>query len=92
MVPAGTGRPGWKLVITSTPYRTTATEPDKCPYEDGPGLHMPLLRNVVAWLDEPHASGKIGQARQPFVNAPRTGLLDQFRVKPRANWQQRWTI
>jgi len=45
---------------------------------------MPLLRNVVAWLDEPHASGKIAQARQPFVDAHRAGLLDQFRVKPRA--------
>ncbi len=80
----GPGRPGWRLAIDSTPGRTTATAPDKCPYEDGPGLHMPLLRNVVAWLDEPHASGKIGQARQPFVNAHRAGLLDQFRVKPRA--------
>ena len=76
------GRPGWRLAIDSTPGRTTATAPDKCPYEDGPGLDMPLLRNVVAWLDEPHASGKIGQARQPFVDAHRAGLLDQFRVKP----------
>jgi len=77
------GRPTWKLTRRGGHW-TRQIPPDQRPVESGRGLHIPLLRNVMAWLDEPHNRGELAQLRQPFVDAHRAGLLDQFRVKPRA--------
>ncbi len=79
----GPGGPNWKLSVGSAHW-TRELPRDKLPIETGPGLHLPLLRNVISWLDEPHAQGTIASLRQPFVNAHRAGLLDQFCIKPRA--------
>jgi len=79
----GPGGPNWKLAIGSAHW-TRELPRDKLPIETGPGLQLPLLRNVISWLDEPHAQGTIASLRQPFVNAHRAGLLDQFCIKPRA--------
>jgi hypothetical protein len=79
----GPGGPKWRLVRTSNHW-TIDLPPADLPIETGPRLHLPLLRRVMSWLDEPHVGEELGRLRQPFIDAHRRGLLDQFRIEPRA--------
>ncbi len=79
----GPGGPEWKMVRRPRHWSIDLPAED-LPIETGPGLHVPLLRNVMSWLDEPHAGKELGRLRQPFLDAHRRGLLDQFRIEPRA--------
>ena len=79
----GPGGPEWRFVRTGRHW-TAERPPEELPVETGLGLHLPLLRNVISWLDEPHAGGELDRRRQAVLDAHRAGLLDQFRVKPRA--------
>lgn len=76
------GRPAWLLKRRSRHW-TRNIPPAQRPVESGQGLHLPLLRNVVAWLDEPHGNGRPSGNRQLLETALRTSLLVQFQVQPR---------
>lgn len=76
------GRPAW-LLNRRSQHWTRSLPPAERPVESGPALQMPLLRNVVAWLDEPLGKGGNSPNRRMLESALRTSLLVQFQVQPR---------
>jgi TolB-like protein len=55
---------------------------EKLPLEAGDGLQLPLLKNVIAWLAEPHRDGKPSAPRSQIVDAQFAALKAQFGVAP----------
>jgi tetratricopeptide (TPR) repeat protein len=71
------------LTKSNVHWRTSNLPLAQLPVEFGRGLQMPLLRNVVAWLDQPHGKGTKSSNQQMLESALRTSLLVQFQVQPR---------
>ncbi len=56
---------------------------EKLPLATGKNLHLPLLKNVVAWLTVPHGNGNHGPSqRELFEKAHLVSLRAQFQAVP----------
>lgn len=68
------------------PHWSTSVPPEDLPLEVGPTLHLPLLRNAVSWLVEPHPEGGgVSAVREQFAQAQRVSLAVQFRTASRGS-------
>lgn len=76
------GRPAW-LLKRHNQHWTRNIPPAQRPVESGRNVHMPLLRHVVRWLDEPHRDATRPRNQKLLASALRTSLLVQFQVLSR---------